>query len=198
METPRNSVLVVDDDSTIRLGFRSLLEEYGFEVETARDGREGLNMPPGFTGPMAEFLDDQSAVRVLEARQFDLLEPGKALVAPAPFHMYVEKGDGAHIALSPEPVDSICSPRIDCTMSSAANVFGAGVTGVVLSGMAAGSDCIKGAEAIRESGGRVLTQAREGCTCYFMPKAVVDAGYSDAEVSLEQMHERILAVMGVT
>jgi len=90
METPRNSVLVVDDDSTIRLGFRSLLEEYGFEVETARDGREGLNMPPGFTGPMAEFLDDQSAVRVLEARQFDLLEPGKALVAPAPFQMYVE------------------------------------------------------------------------------------------------------------
>ncbi|MDA0837582.1 MAG: response regulator [Planctomycetota bacterium] len=42
METPRNSILVVDDDSTIRLGFRSLLEQYGFEVETAEDGREGL------------------------------------------------------------------------------------------------------------------------------------------------------------
>jgi CheY-like chemotaxis protein len=42
MQSPRSSVLVVDDDSTIRLGFRSLLEEYGFEVETADDGREGL------------------------------------------------------------------------------------------------------------------------------------------------------------
>jgi chemotaxis response regulator CheB len=44
----------------------------------------------------------------------------------------------------------------------------------------------------------MLTQAREGCTCYFMPKAVVDAGLSDAEVCLDQMSEKILAVMGVT
>ncbi|MDP6355236.1 MAG: response regulator [Planctomycetota bacterium] len=47
METPRNSILVVDDDSTIRLGFKSLLEEYGFEVETADDGREGLKATMG-------------------------------------------------------------------------------------------------------------------------------------------------------
>ncbi|MDA0837583.1 MAG: CheB methylesterase domain-containing protein [Planctomycetota bacterium] len=156
------------------------------------------HMPPGFTGPMAEFLDEQSAVRVLEARQFDVLEPGKALVAPAPFHMYVEKGNAPHVMLSHEPVDSVCSPRIDCTMSSAASLYGAGVIGVVLSGLSAGNDCVKGAEAIRAAGGRVFTQARKGCACYFMPKAVVDAGYSDAEVCLEQLHERILAAMGVS
>ena len=52
------------------------------------------HMPPGFTGPMADFLDEQSAVRVLEARQFDSLEPGKALIAPAPFHMYVTSALG--------------------------------------------------------------------------------------------------------
>jgi two-component system chemotaxis response regulator CheB len=112
--------------------------------------------------------------------------------------MYVEKGDSVQVALSLEPKDSICSPRIDCTMSSAAKVFGAGVTGVVLSGLSAGNDCTKGAEAIKEAGGRVLTQAREGCTCYYMPKAVVDAGFSDEEVRLEQLHERILAAMGIT
>ncbi len=156
------------------------------------------HMPPGFTGPMADFLDEQSAVRVLEARQFDSLEPGKDLIAPAPFHMYVEKGDDVQIVLSQEPADSVCSPRIDCTMISAANVFGAGVTGVVLSGLSAGSDCIKGAATIRESGGTVISQAREGCTCYFMPKAVADAGFSDAEVRLDQMHKKILAAMGVT
>lgn len=39
---PRNRILVVDDDSTIRTLLVHALEDFGYEAASARDGREGL------------------------------------------------------------------------------------------------------------------------------------------------------------
>jgi len=36
------SILIIDDDPGIRLGYREALRAAGFEVESAEDGREGL------------------------------------------------------------------------------------------------------------------------------------------------------------
>jgi len=36
------SILVIDDDPGIRLGYREALRAAGFDVESAEDGREGL------------------------------------------------------------------------------------------------------------------------------------------------------------
>jgi two-component system chemotaxis response regulator CheB len=156
------------------------------------------HMPPGFTGPMAELLDEHSALTVREARVDDTLQPGLVLVAPAPYHLYVVPARGtAKVSLSSEPKDSLCSPRIDCAMESAAALYRNGVLGVVLSGMSAGQDCIRGAAAIRSAGGKVIAQDESSSVCYGMPQGVVKAGLSNREVPIGDMHKAIFEIMGV-
>ena len=43
MDTKCKSVLVIDDDSAIRLMMREVLEIYGYKVVTAADGAEGIS-----------------------------------------------------------------------------------------------------------------------------------------------------------
>jgi len=155
------------------------------------------HMPPGFTGPMAELLDENSKLAVREARMDDAIEPGTAFVAPAPHHLYLAQRQGAtKVSLSSEPEDSICSPRIDCTMESAAALYGAGAVGVVLSGMSAGQDCVRGAAAIRSAGGQVIAQDESTSVCYGMPQGVVEAGLVSQEAPIGEIHQILLDLMG--
>ena len=71
---------------------------------------------------------------------------------------------------------------------SAADVYGARVLGVVMTGM--GSDGREGAAWIKAKGGTVLTEAEESCVVYGMPRSVVEAGLSDGEVALERHGRR--------
>jgi two-component system chemotaxis response regulator CheB len=73
---------------------------------------------------------------------------------------------------------------------SAADVFGARVLGIVMTGM--GSDGKEGAAWIKAKGGTILTEAEESCVVYGMPRSLVEAGLSDRQVPLEQMAQVIL------
>ena len=73
---------------------------------------------------------------------------------------------------------------------SAAEVYGARVMGVVMTGM--GSDGRDGAAWIKARGGQILTEAEQSCVVYGMPRSVVEAGLSDASASLEDMFDVIL------
>ena len=73
---------------------------------------------------------------------------------------------------------------------SAADVYGARVLGVVMTGM--GSDGREGAAWIKAKGGRILTEAEETCVVYGMPRSIVEAGLSDRTVALDDMAEAIL------
>lgn len=52
----RNSILVVDDDDTIRLLITTVLEDAGYEVVTARNGLEALKAVDG--NPFALVITD--------------------------------------------------------------------------------------------------------------------------------------------
>ena len=64
------------------------------------------------------------------------------------------------------------------------------LVGVLMTGM--GSDGKQGAAWVKAQGGRVLTEAEESCVVYGMPRAVVEAGLSDASVTLENMAQAIV------
>ncbi len=57
---------------------------------------------------------------------------------------------------------------------SAADVYGARVMGVVMTGM--GADGREGAAWIKARGGQILTEAEQSCVVYGMPRSVVEAG----------------------
>lgn len=150
-----------------------------------------LHMPIGYTAMFAQKLDEISELTVREAEAGDLLRPGVALLAPAGKHLKFcrDAAGDVRAELSMAPLDKIHRPSVDVLFRSAAEVFHDRVLGVVMTGM--GDDGKEGAAWIKAQGGTVLTEAESSCVIYGMPRSVVEAGLSDAAVSLSEMTETI-------
>ena len=150
-----------------------------------------LHMPIGYTEAYAKRLDDASALTVVEAQEGELVRPGVVFVAPAGRHLTFNRdATGAvRIRLDISPLDTAHRPSVDVLFQSAAEVYGDRVLGVVMTGM--GDDGRQGAAWIKARGGTVLTEAEESCVVYGMPRAVVEAGLSDASVPLERLADAI-------
>jgi two-component system chemotaxis response regulator CheB len=149
-----------------------------------------LHIPVGYTGPLAERLNSDCAIEVLEATEGLELRPGRAVLAQAGIHLrLVQTADVLTVRLATEPSDSVHRPSVDVLFQSAALCLGKRALGVVLTGM--GSDGLKGARAIADAGGQVLTEAEVSCVVYGMPRVVKEAGLSLAEAPLEQMAAEI-------
>ena len=151
-----------------------------------------LHMPIGYTEAYAKRLDDASALTVTEAHEGEEVRPGVVLVAPAGRHLTFHRAsDGTVRArLDVSPLDTPHRPSVDVLFQSAAEVYGQRVLGVVMTGM--GDDGRQGAAWIKARGGSVITEAEESCIVYGMPRSVVEAGLSDASVSLDRLTEAIL------
>jgi two-component system chemotaxis response regulator CheB len=151
-----------------------------------------LHIPVGYTGPLAERLNQGSALEVLEAHDGLELRPGRVLLARAGMHLKLSKAENVVSAqLDLEPNGSVHRPSVDALFESAAHVLGPHVLGVVLTGM--GDDGLIGARAVVEAGGEVLTEAESSCVVYGMPRVVREAGLSAGEAPLERMVAAILA-----
>jgi two-component system chemotaxis response regulator CheB len=81
------------------------------------------------------------------------------------------------------------TPSVDELFSSGAAAAGAGVLGVVLTGM--GDDGLVGALAIAAAGGALLTEAASTCVVYGMPRCVDAAGLGATSVPIDAMAAEI-------
>ena len=150
------------------------------------------HMPPNFTGPFAERLNQLSQIEVREAKEGETLKPGVALIAPGWGHMRVKRVRGIEtvVSISDSKEDFIYRPSVDALMGSVAECFPGRALGVILTGM--GNDGLKGLISLKKTGGRIFAQDEETCVVYGMPKAVVDAGIADKVLSLEDMAGEII------
>lgn len=145
-----------------------------------------LHMPAGYTEAFAQRLDTICDLSIIEARDGLQLRAGQVVIARAGNHLaLVQQGGDWVCKLDNEPVEEPHRPSVDVLFASAARLAGAGVLGVVLTGM--GHDGRAGAESIKKAGGRVLTEAESSCVVYGMPRAVAEAGFSDAQAPIEAM-----------
>jgi two-component system chemotaxis response regulator CheB len=152
-----------------------------------------VHMPLGYTEMYARRLDDASALAVSEAGDGEEVRAGRVLVAPAGRHLTFKRvsGNGPVVTqLALRPLDTLHRPSVDVMFHSAADVYGSRVLGIVMTGM--GSDGREGSAWSKAAGGAVVTEAEDSCVVYGMPRSVVEAGLSDAEVRLERMAEAIL------
>lgn len=150
-----------------------------------------LHIPAGYTEALARRLDEACALHVFEAGEGSILAPGSVAIARGGSNLRITN-DGRILTthLSEKTAASPYCPSVDMLFESAAEAQGAGVLGVVLTGM--GNDGVEGARAIQRAGGRTLTEAEDSCVVYGMPRAVVEAGLSVGEAPLDDMAEKIL------
>ncbi|SFF95305.1 two-component system, chemotaxis family, response regulator CheB [Desulfotomaculum arcticum] len=155
------------------------------------------HIPVGFSGPMSEHLNRKCKMEVKHAEHGDRVTPGRVLVAPAGYDLYLRKyGDRLSVALDkgnkPVPPGGF-RPSVDVVMNSAAEVAGNNTLAVLLTGM--GRDGARGMLAIRRRGGRTIAQDESTCVVYGMPKAAADLGAAEKILPLHQIAAEIIKLV---
>jgi two-component system chemotaxis response regulator CheB len=124
----------------------------------------------GTDGALAELLDSHCELTVCEAEDKQALGPGVVLVAPPDYHLLVEPGA---VALSVDEHVNFSRPSIDVLLASAADTYGDGAVGVVLTG--ANADGAAGLARIAARGGTAIVQDPETAVRREMPDAALAA-----------------------
>lgn len=150
------------------------------------------HLPSAFTSAFARHLNSISKLQVIEAKDGDLLENGRAYVAPGDYHMTVTQSET--IRLDKSPKRQGVRPSVNISMVSASNVFGPNTLGVLLSGM--GQDGAFGMKMIKRKGGMTIVQDSATSVVFGMPKAAYDLGAADEMVPADKMAEAIIRAIG--
>jgi two-component system chemotaxis response regulator CheB len=151
------------------------------------------HMPPTFTAVLAEHLSRASGRGVHEAEHGEPVLAGGVYLAPGARHMrVVREGNGVKIALGDDPPINFCKPAVDPLFSSAAEVWGSGSLGLVLTGM--GNDGMRGAADIIAAGGNLIAQDEATSVVWGMPRSVAQAGLCSAVLPLNEIAPKILGL----
>jgi two-component system chemotaxis response regulator CheB len=113
-----------------------------------------LHVPADRDSRLAELFELRAALPVREARDKEPIEPGVIYFAGSGYHLSVERD--RCFSLSCEPPVQFARPAIDVLMESAADAYGAGLAGILLTG--ANHDGADGMCRIRERGGLTVVQ----------------------------------------
>ena len=138
---------------------------------------------------LVQLLQDATDMKVGEIEDKDPLTPGMVHVAPANYHVLIEEG---YASLTIEEPVRFSRPSIDVMFSSAADTYGAGAIGVVLTG--ANEDGARGLAHIVKRGGLALVQDPKTAEIPIMPQAAIRAVPSAEVLSLETLGPRLIAL----
>ena len=155
------------------------------------------HMPVGFTESLAARLDSISKVKVVEAKEGDVLCDGCVYVARGGMHMnLVRKGMHTVVHYSDEPTREGVKPCANYMYESLADSDYDEVVCVVLTGM--GADGTEGIAHLKKKKRTfVITQNQETCVVNGMPRSVISAGLSDETVPLPLIAQEIILHVGV-
>lgn len=142
-----------------------------------------VHLPPHRDSALAELFRAKCRVCVKEAEDKEPIVPGTIYFAPPDYHLLVE-ADHSLALSSDEPV-LFSRPAIDVLFESAADAYGDGLVGVVLTG--ANSDGARGLKAIADAGGRALVQSPRGAFSATMPEAAIEAVPGALIIPLERI-----------
>lgn len=153
------------------------------------------HMPPGFTRAFAERLNKFSALEIREAATGDIMAPGVVLVAPGGKNLtFFRRGGDVVVDVSDPAPEQRYTPSTDVLFTSAAEIFGANLVGVVLTGM--GNDGAKGVLSIKAAGGKLIAEAEESSVVFGMPKEAIATGKVDTIAPLPLVCGEIMRACG--
>ena len=142
---------------------------------------------------LATLLQRYTALGVVDAEDKEDMLPGVAYLAPPGYHLLVERGS---VALSVDPPVSHARPSIDVLFESAADAYGPGTIGVILTGT--GQDGATGLARIKQHGGRTIVQDPATAARSAMPRAALAGTLVDWILPLEMIGPRLVDLLAST
>ncbi len=149
------------------------------------------HLDPRHRSLLAEILARATPLRVKQAEEGELLQPGVVYIAAPDRHLLV-KPDGT-LSLSEFELVHFLRPSADLLFESAAGSYGDRVVAVVLTG--SGSDGAMGVQAVKKVGGTVIVQDEATSEFFGMPGAAVQTGNVDVQLPLAEIGPALVALV---
>jgi two-component system chemotaxis response regulator CheB len=126
-------------------------------------------------GLLANLLSRYCRLMVADAEDKGVVTPGTIYIAPAGYHLLVEKNKTFALSIDPK----VCNvrPSVDVLFETAAEAFSRHLIGVLLTG--ANEDGCRGMAAIKAEGGMTIAQSPETAVADTMPRSAIEAGVVD-------------------
>ena len=137
-----------------------------------------------------ELLNDISKINIKEADEKENIEPGNVYIAPANYHLLVEKDKT--FSLTTDERVNFARPSIDVLFESAAEAYKSKLIGVVLTG--SNNDGTNGIKRIKECGGLAIIQDPETAESSYMPSSAIAAMQPDYILSLENIADLLMKI----
>ena len=148
------------------------------------------HLHPGDGGSAAAHLDRVAALAVSEVCDKEAIRPGHVHVAPADYHLLVEREET--LALSVDEKVNWCRPSFDVLFESAARVWGAALIGVIFSG--SNHDGAEGMRAVAEHGGLAIAQTPGSAEYPEMPRAAISVARIETVLPPQDIADLLLTL----
>ena len=131
---------------------------------------------------LTTLLQDRTPLCVCEVEDKAPIAPGNVYVAPADYHLLIERG---YFSLSTDDPVRFSRPSIDVTFQSAADTYGSHAVGVVLTG--ANADGANGLKRIFDRGGLAFVQLPATAESPTMPAAALKTVPAARALTIEEI-----------
>ena len=134
-----------------------------------------LHRKNAYDTTLTDVLSYRTAIEIKEVEEKETLLPGIIYIAPADYHLLIEKDYTFSLDVS-ERIN-YSRPSIDVSFETAAEAFEQKLIGILLSG--SNMDGAKGLQVIKEFGGVTIVQDPQSAESPFMPQQAIDKGTVD-------------------
>lgn len=148
-----------------------------------------VHVPPDRRNVLAPLFEARCRIAVKEAEDKEVVAGGVVYFAPSDYHMLVE--EDFSISLSSDELVNHSRPAIDVLFESAADAYGPGLTGVILTG--ANQDGAAGLAAVAKAGGFAMVEDPAGSYARQMPDFALAACPTAKVVPLKGIASELLA-----
>ena len=146
-----------------------------------------VHIPPDRRSMLSELFATRCALQIKEAEDKEDIVDGTVYFAPPNYHLQVEADFRLSLS-SDEPV-LFSRPSIDVLFETAADAFGEGLIGIILTG--ASSDGAKGLLAVSNAGGAAWVQSPETAEVPTMPEAALRGNSRAQPLTLRAMVDKL-------
>jgi two-component system chemotaxis response regulator CheB len=134
---------------------------------------------------IVEVISSRTILQVKEVEDKELLTDRTIYIAPADYHLLIEKD----LVLSLDASEKVnyCRPSIDVTFQSASEVFESSLACILLSG--ANADGVEGLREVKAAGGLTIVQDPKTAEVSYMPQQAIDNVPVDLVVMPDELAE---------